>query len=193
MAVRTERDLDPDLLPWEQQPGETVQAHNAFLKYRDMEKRSVREVGSAALRWSAEWHWQYRCREWDRYVQRAEAEAMVRYRVSMNERQRRMAVVAQHKLIEWLTNLDTSKMRPNEAARWFEVAVRIEREAAGGSLPVDAEPMQDEVDDALAGMSFSDLFAGKEALLDEAAAMDPAEGAEILYRAARGGDDGADG
>lgn len=183
--VRTARKLDADLLPWERQPNETQPAHDAFLRYRDMEKRSIREVGSAALRWSSEWHWQYRCMEWDRHVQRAEAEEMIRYRIKMNQRQRATARVAQSKVIEWLSNLDTSKMRPSEAARWFEVAVRIEREAAGTELPDGVDSLQDEVDDVLNDLAFADLFKGSPAVVDEAAEMDPVDSAEALYRAAK--------
>lgn len=136
--ARAERSLDPDVLPWEKQPGETDLAYEQFLRYRDMEKRSVRDAGPNSNNLSVQWMWGSRCLEWDRYVRRQDDEALVRYRVAMNERQRAAGRLGQQKVVNWLVNLDPATLSPHEAARWFEVAVRAEREAAGAAT---SEPL----------------------------------------------------
>lgn len=128
-----------------------------FLRYRDMEKRSTRDVGPRAGHWSSDWMWAVRVLEWDRYVQRQDAEALVRYRVSMNERQRAAGRLAQQKIVTWLVNLDPSRLSPHEAARWFEVAARVEREAAGASLPLEVAPPP-AVPDPFEGLTLGDIL-----------------------------------
>ena len=129
--------LDPDVLPWERQPDEPNATYQMFLKYRDMERRSLRGQGmnGYALTASVKWSWSHRCLEWDRYVARQEAEALIRDRISMNERQRNVSRAAQNKIAQWLLTADFDSLKPMEAARWYELAVRIEREASGANLP----------------------------------------------------------
>lgn len=186
------RHLNPDIPIWERQDQETEAAYASFLKYRDMERRSLKATGGTALRWSRMWSWQQRVLEWDRHIARQDAEAMVKYQVEMNERHRASARVAQSKVIQWLQSLDPKKMSPSEAARWFELAVRVERESANAALAAgdQHDATRDAVDDALAGLSFSDLLGkGREALPD-LSDMDEAEAAEVLYRTMKKGQGG---
>lgn len=120
-----------DVAPWERQDGESVEAYAAFVAYRDAEKRRIDKKQGTHGKWSVEWSWGYRCLEWDRHQARVADEELIRYRVQMNARQRAAAVTAQAKIITWLQSIDATKMKPNEAARWFEISCRIEREAAG--------------------------------------------------------------
>lgn len=123
------RNLDPDLNPWERQPGETKGAYDAFVAFRDSDDR---RVGNAVNRkWSSHWSWGHRAFEYDKYIARKEVEDAVRYRRKMNDRQRRTAAMAQSKVIEWLSLLDPAKLTASEAARWLEVAVKVERLAGG--------------------------------------------------------------
>lgn len=184
------RPLDPDRPIWERQDGETNQAYEAFVKFRDMDKRSTTRIGSAANRWSPMWSWQARVREWDRHLSRLEADELVRYRVSMNERQRAIARVAQNKVVQWLESVDPSKLKPSDAVRWFEVAVRVEREAAGAGMAhadVSDSAMEDAVNDALAGLSFKDLLNDAKEQAGDLDDLDEAEAAERLYRSMRNG------
>lgn len=157
-SARHQRFLDPDVLPWERQAGEPDGAYDGFLVYRGQERRSTRDVGPSAGRWSSDWLWGVRVLEWDRFVQRQDDELLVRYRLSMNERQRATARFAQQKLIQWLTDLDPARLTPNEAARWFEVSVRVEREAAGAKAgAVDPAPIP-EVSDPFDGMTLGEVL-----------------------------------
>lgn len=155
--ARRQRALDLDVLPWERQAGEPDAAYAGFLTYRDQERRSTRDVGPSAGHWSSDWLWPTRALEYDRYVQRQDVEALVRYRVSMNERQRAAGRLAQQKVVTWLVNLDASRLSPHEAARWFEVAARVEREAAGASLPLEATPPPAVVD-PFEGLTLGDIL-----------------------------------
>lgn len=155
------RPLNPDLPSWEKQAKETPKAYAAFIAYRDSEKRRLADHGSTAREWSAQWQWQLRCLDWDRYMARVDAEELVRYRVTMNERHRAAARLAQARIITWLQGLDgevLARMRPSEAARWFEVAVRIEREAAGAALPLGLPDHVTDASDPLSGMTLAEVL-----------------------------------
>lgn len=159
MGDRKPRALDPDALPWERQPDETQAAYALFETYRDAEVRKVRDLGSAAQDWSVIWQWSYRVLEYDRWVAKKTAEEMVRYRVEMDARHRKTAREAQEKIEEWLSKVEVDKLKPSEAARWYELAVRVEREASGANLhePVGAGGGA-EVDNPLEGLDLGAAF-----------------------------------
>lgn len=157
--------LDPDRPVWERQPGESKRAYDTFLAWRDSQERTVTKHGNMAQQWSARWSWGYRAFEYDLYVHRRVTEELVRYRLDMNDRQRKIAYAAQTKIIEWLRHLDPTRMRPGDAARWLEIAVKIERMAAGanteqvgvvhsGTVGLQVENMSaEEVDEALKSLA----------------------------------------
>jgi hypothetical protein len=157
--------MDPDRPVWERQPNESKKAYDTFLAWRDSDERNVTRHGRTAKQWSAEWSWGYRAFEHDLYVQRRVAEELIRYRLDMNDRQRKIAYAAQMKLIEWLRRLDVDRLRPGDAARWLEIAVKIERMAAGanteqvgvvhsGTVGLQVENMSaEEVDEALKSLA----------------------------------------
>ena len=64
---------------------------------------------------------------------------MVRERMQMNQRHRAVAANAISKVAQWLVNMDPQTLKPADAAKWFEVAVRVQREASG--LLVAEEPI----------------------------------------------------
>lgn len=134
------RPLNPDIHPWLRQDEETSEAYKAFEAYRDADTRRVTKPDMTEVeksrykRWSAQWSWSARARAWDRYVARQDLDDMVRYRRTMNERHRTIARTALSKAAQWLVNLNPDTMRPSDAARLLEVAVRMEREAAGAHL-----------------------------------------------------------
>ena len=166
------RPLDPDLNPWDQQPDETDAAYQAFLSYRDDTERKVAPSTmspteqSARKRWSATWVWVYRARAWDRQVAAEEIEGLARYRVAMHRNHRRIASAAQAQFVRWLQGLtaeDVRRWTPREAVRVWEVATKIEREAAGmgfaedGGLPEQGGAVEREA--TLGGpASLSELF-----------------------------------
>jgi hypothetical protein len=147
-TAKDARPLDPDAHPWERQPDEPDEAYRMFVVFRDLTKRRLEAVVDAGKNepkpWrapyvrdmSSRWSWGHRAFCWDRYMGAVDTEELVRYRREMNDRQRTSARLAQQKLANWLLALDPSTLKPLEAARWFEIAVKVERDAAG----VDAHP-----------------------------------------------------
>jgi hypothetical protein len=125
------RDLDVDLNPWEKQPDETEEAWAAFQAWKESADRRVADHGPNAYTWSSQWSWGYRAYRYDLYMARVDEEAMVRYRLRMNDRQRRTAGLVQQKVVEWLMAADFTRMGTAEVAKWWDLAVRVERDAAG--------------------------------------------------------------
>jgi hypothetical protein len=126
-------EFDPDIPAWYRQPLETDAAWVAFQTWMDGE---TREVGQANYNWSSMWSWKYRRYMRDLYVSDEEAQAMVQYRVAMNERHRNTARVGLGKFIQWLTTMDPEKMGAATAVRLAEVMVKMERDASGAIAAV---------------------------------------------------------
>lgn len=78
--------------------------------------------------------------EYDVYMARVDLEEQVRHRRKMNERHRRMAAVAQSKVVKWLDGLDPARMSTADATRLLAVSVQIEQMATSAvsaeDLPV---------------------------------------------------------
>lgn len=126
----------------EPQEGETEAAYQAFKEYLDSDRRRVGEHGPSARNWSMRFHWAHRARELDVYMSRIDLEEQVRSRRRRNERHRRMAAVAESKIVEWLSTLTPEKierMSAADATRLWDAAVRIER-AATSAVDLDDLP-----------------------------------------------------
>lgn len=181
-TAKKARSFDPDLLPWEKQPTETDDQYTAFRAFRDSADRKVSEHGPTAREWSSVWSWGWRVYQWDLFVAREEDQQMVRYRMLMNERHRNIAQNALVKVSQWLINMNPDTLKPADAARWFEIAVRVQREAAGAMLAESAIPGipdPDADENPNAGRTLAEVL-GLEGLDDDAAAV-------ALYRAAQQG------
>jgi hypothetical protein len=85
--------------PWSRRPGESAEAHSAFLEYRNIRsKRSISLVSqkcnkhaSILGRWSTKWAWVDRARAWDDHIQAARDEVRLAHVAKWE--QRRMAAV----------------------------------------------------------------------------------------------------
>jgi len=122
---------------WERQPGESTKAYAAFCAYRDLgPERSIEKAGQMLDKprskkwlgeWSSKYHWVERARAYDDYIEmkkRVEHEQAI---LEMAERQARIAMAFQEKIIERLQSIDPAELTPTELARWFDVAAKIER------------------------------------------------------------------
>ena len=122
MPKRTE----PEVL-WEQQPGESAKAFEAFAAYRDMgTERSIRKVAqqlnkSNALiaRWSKNYEWPDRARAYDRELDRQAREQAVRHI--------RIAMQLQAKAVRALENLDEAQLTPKMMLAFLTKATELER------------------------------------------------------------------
>ncbi len=121
--------------PWEQQPGESAKAFEAFAAYRDMgADRSIRKVaqkvGKSATqmgKWSKAHQWTDRVRAYDKHldhVAQAQAEREVQ---RMTTRHINIAMNLQAKAIDALNNLDPSMLSPKMMLAFLTKATEIER------------------------------------------------------------------
>ena len=121
--------------PWEQQPGESAKAFEAFAIYRDMGvERSVRKVTqrlnkSLTLigKWSSRYNWPERARAYDRDLDRQAHAQAVRDVRSMTNRHIRIAMQLQAKALEALEQLNVATLSPKMQLAFLAKATEIER------------------------------------------------------------------
>ena len=126
---------EPDIAPWEQQPGESAKAFEAFAIYRDMGvERSVRKVTqrlnkSLTLigKWSSRYNWPERARAYDRDLDRQAHAQAVRDVRSMTNRHIRIAMQLQAKALEALEQLNVATLSPKMQLAFLAKATEIER------------------------------------------------------------------
>ncbi len=142
-----------DRLPWEKQKGESRQAFEAFSAYRDMgAARSLTKVAkklnkSVTIlgRWSGRWNWVERTSAWDIELDRQNREAQIEAIKEMSERHAREAMLFQQKVVERLRELRPGELSPQDMARWFEVAVKVERLSRGETTEILKQDIKQEV------------------------------------------------
>ncbi|MBQ9739869.1 MAG: hypothetical protein IJV91_02910 [Kiritimatiellae bacterium] len=130
MPKRTE----PEVL-WEQQPGESAKAFEAFAAYRDMgAERSLRKLTQQLHKnlttirdWSVKWNWQERVRAYDRELDRQAREQAVRSVRQMTDRHIRIAMQLQAKAVRALENLDEAQLTPKMMLAFLTKATELER------------------------------------------------------------------
>lgn len=126
--------------PWERQTGESVQAFEAFAKYRDMPDRTIRKVAfdlnksvSLIAGWSSKWNWQERVAAWDtlqdEIVRKEQLKAITKMRKNHAELANQMLVKAAKGLIAMKPEL----MTPQDISRMVDVASKLERISRGDS------------------------------------------------------------
>ncbi|MGE5528077.1 MAG: hypothetical protein ACM3X6_02915 [Patescibacteria group bacterium] len=135
----TDKAPPPAPRPWEQQPGESAKAFEAFARYRDMgAARSLAKVSQALSkskvllqRWSSAFSWVERVEAWDRHIARQEQEAQLKARLDMAARHAKAAMALMHKALQKLAKMKPEELEPGDVARFIDTAVKIERVACG--------------------------------------------------------------
>lgn len=125
--------------PWERRPTESVPAFEAFAEYRDMGPERTLVLVAAKLRksatlmgrWSSVHEWAERTAAWDAHLDRQRQEATVDAVREMAERHAKVAATMGAKVVERLRAIDPQTLSASDLARWFEIAVRIERLSRG--------------------------------------------------------------
>lgn len=128
-----------DREPWDRQKGETKKAFEAFTVYRDLgTTRSLAKVANKLDksktiigRWSSKWNWVERTNAWDDELDRLNKLEQIEEVKKMAERHAKTSMMFQQKVIERLAEVNPGELSPNDLARWFEVAVKIERLSRG--------------------------------------------------------------
>jgi hypothetical protein len=126
---------------WERQEGESAPAYNAFWTYCTTPEDEKKSCGSVAQklrksytlirRWSKTWDWEPRARAYDNHLIEAELEAIKKERVKSARRHISIARSFQNKVIARLNKLDAGELSTADMVRWFDISVKIERQAMG--------------------------------------------------------------
>ncbi len=121
--------------PWERQKGESVQAFEAFVIYRNMgQERSLKAVAqqlSKSLplikRWSREKEWQERVRAYDNDLDSKARKKAIADRKAMTDRHINIAMQLQKKALEALGKLSVDEMSPKDIKEYIKMATDLER------------------------------------------------------------------
>lgn len=120
---------------WERQPNESAKAFEAFDLYCKLgEERSIRKVAqklnkSTQLlgRWSSQWNWVNRSRDYDNEKRRQELQAEKKAYRTMRERQLGIAIQFQKKAFDALQKLPIEAMTPKDIKEFMKLGAEIER------------------------------------------------------------------
>ena len=144
--------------PWERQPGESVQAYEAFTIYRDLGlKRSNHEVcerlsksRQLISRWKANYDWDERARAWDNELQKEAHREAVKDLKDMTSRHVKISMQLQNKALEALSNLKPEEMSPKDIKEFIKMATDLERlnrmSSATKDESIEEEEQQTSVD-----------------------------------------------
>jgi hypothetical protein len=121
--------------PWERQKGESAQAYEAFVTYRDMgSERSLQAVSQRLSksiplikRWSREKNWVERVRAYDNELEKEARAKAVKDRKAMTERHIGIAMQLQKKALEALSSLSVEDMSPKDIKEYIKMATDLER------------------------------------------------------------------
>lgn len=122
---------------WEQQPGESSRAFEAFCAYRDLgEQRSLAKAADKLQKsrsmvedWSRINGWTTRVAAYNTHQDRQHRKARRAEIMKMAERHAQIAALFQAKVIQGIQKLDANALQPADLIRFFEVSARVERES----------------------------------------------------------------
>ena len=138
---------EPEMLPWEQQPGESPKAFEAFNKYLLMgTERSLQKVAyelkkstTMMAKWSSRWKWVERVAAWDieqERIVRNEQAADIR---KMRKRHANLATSMLAKVSKKILKMPEDDLTPQDIKAWVEVASKLERLSRGDSSEIVEE------------------------------------------------------
>lgn len=121
--------------PWEQQPGESGPAFEAFSIYRDLGAgRTVAAVteklqksDSLLRRWKNKWSWRERVIAYDSAIAEEARRKIIKERKEMNIQHVKIAMQLQKKALEALNVLQAEEMTPKDIKEFIKMATDLER------------------------------------------------------------------
>ena len=124
---------------WERQDGESPQAWESFVAYRDLgAERSLTKAGELVGRarqtmsvFSMKWKWVERCAAWDAELDRQARQAQLDAIKKMRKRHADLAMAALAKTARALARIPEEEWKAGDVARMMEVASKLERIARG--------------------------------------------------------------
>lgn len=130
---------------WDKRPDESQKAFDAFVRYRDAEKRSFKNVADQLncspqniFQWSSRFNWRGRCDAYDVEQDRLQREELARGRIRMRDRHLRLAVALQglaaHAVREWQLRIEQGlplNLAPEQIALLTKCATELEHRTMG--------------------------------------------------------------
>lgn len=121
--------------PWEQQPGESGPAFEAFSTYRDFGPgRTVSAVAeklqkssSLIRKWQGRWNWRERAAAYDNSITEEARRKAVKEHKDMENRHIGLAMQLQKKALEALNLLEAKEMSPKDIKEFVKMATELER------------------------------------------------------------------
>lgn len=139
---------------WDKQPEETSKAYEAFTRYRDagVAGRSLRKCSTSSAEyrqfcvWSKENNWVARADAWDMHEEQLRRAEWQKERQEMYRRHAKMAMAFQSKAMEALLQMPARKLTPADAARFLDIASKLERLTRGDVTEAASVEVSGEVD-----------------------------------------------
>lgn len=136
--------MSKEVKPWERQDNETPKQFEAFKIYRDMgEERSLTKVAqqlkkSTTLmgRWSGINNWVERCAAWDAEQDRLLRQQQLKDIKNMRKRHADIATAMIMKAAKALKKIPDDEIKPQDVARFVDVASKLERLSRGDSSEI---------------------------------------------------------
>lgn len=126
---------------WERQHDEPPKAFAAFIAYLELgSERSLRALEAVGVvtvsfrqmtRWCSDHAWVARSAAWDDHQAQLVRDRLDKRRLDMADRQSTIARKMQDKVQAAMGSLRAEDLTPQDAARWLDVAVKVERLALG--------------------------------------------------------------
>ena len=138
---------EPESFPWEQQPGESPKAFEAFNKYLLMgTERSLQKVAyelnkstTMMAKWSSRWKWVERVAAWDIEQERQARNVQAEKILKMRERHANLATTMLAKVSKRLLKMPEEELTPQDIKAWVDVASKLERLSRGDSSEIIEE------------------------------------------------------
>ncbi|MFF3665442.1 hypothetical protein [Microtetraspora malaysiensis] len=127
--------LDPNIDPWERQPGETATRHGQFCAYRDQGRtRTLRKAAQTLTRadaWvrqvAAAFRWRERAEAWDRHRDRLHEAMWLEERRKAAEADAKILGAAIGKIAQRLPSIRADELSPGDMIRLMDVTMRHRR------------------------------------------------------------------
>lgn len=119
--------------PWERMEGESIQAFNSFVEYRDMQpKRVVNRVkNKSAKNWSQKYKWVDRAKAYDDFLDEIRRKEQQKDIAKMRDRHAKVATEMLDKAQTALAMLDPDDVSAQDIARLVDIATKLERISRG--------------------------------------------------------------
>lgn len=138
---------EPEMLPWEQQPGESPKAFEAFNRYLLMgTERSLQKVAfeldkstNMMGKWSSRWKWVERVAAWDIEQERQARNEQAEEIRKMRKRHASIATSMLAKVSKRMQQMQAEELTPQDIKAWVEAASKLERLSRGDSSEIVEE------------------------------------------------------